>query len=145
MNIADTLARSIVTDASDAIIATDREGVICLWNAGAERIFGYTASEAVGRSLDIIIPEGLRERHWRGFRHVMDTGDSHYGAGDLLSVPGIRKNGQRVSLEFSIVALKDAQGEIAGLAAIMRDVTKRFEEVRSLKAELAAAKGGERR
>ncbi|CAG9180896.1 PAS domain-containing protein [Cupriavidus pinatubonensis] len=74
----------------------------------------------------------------------MDTGDSHPGTGDLLSVPGIRKSGQRVSLEFSIVALKDAHGEVAGLAAIMRDVTKRFEEVRSLKAELAAAKRGER-
>ncbi|MFC4523737.1 PAS domain-containing protein [Cupriavidus pinatubonensis] len=144
MNTADTAVRAIVADASDAIIATDREGVIRLWNAGAERIFGFTVSEAVGRSLDIVIPEGLRERHWRGFQHVVDTGDSHYGAGDFLAVPRIRKNGQRVSLDLSSVALRDAHGEIAGLATIMRDVTRGFEEVRSLQDELAAAKGGER-
>jgi len=88
--------------------------------------------------LDLIIPENLRARHWEGFRHVMATGTSRYGHGDLLSVPGLNKNGQRISVEFTIVMLRDGD-QITGTVAVMRDVTKRFEEVRELKRKLAAA------
>jgi PAS domain S-box-containing protein len=84
-------------------------------------------------------PGGLRARHWEGFHRVLAIGESHYGTGDLLSVPGIRKDGQRISLEFTIVPLKDEQGQVHGLAAVMRDVTSRFEEIRSLKKKLAEA------
>jgi PAS domain S-box-containing protein len=110
-----------------------------VWNPGAERIFGHRADEALGHSLDLIIPEGLRARHWEGFRRVMATGESHYGEGDLLSVPGLCKEGQRISLEFTIVPLKDQQGRMLGTAAVMRDVTPRFEEIRGLKQKLAEA------
>ena len=139
MDNVDALGRSILAGESDAIIATDREGTIRFWNPGAERIFQYPSAEAVGQSLDIIIPERLRARHWEGYRRVMQTGESRYDRGDLLAVPGTRKDGARISLEFTIVPLKDAQGRIAGIAAVMRDVTKRFEEIRALKQKLAAA------
>ncbi|AWM87116.1 PAS domain-containing protein [Microvirga sp. 17 mud 1-3] len=139
MDISRLAADAILSAATDAVVATDRDGIIQVWNPGAKRIFGYRADEARGQSLDLIIPERLRPRHWVGFRRIMATGESHYGEGDLLSVPGLRKDGQRISLEFTIVPLKDAQGQMHGLAAVMRDVTSRFEEIRGLKNKLAEA------
>ncbi len=138
MDLTRLVADAILSAAADAVVATDRDGIIRVWNPGAVRIFGHHADEALGQSLDLIIPERLRARHWEGFRHVMATGASHYGESDLLSVPGIRKDGQRISLEFTIVPLKDAQGHMHGIAAVMRDVTSRFEEIRSLQQKLAA-------
>lgn len=131
------LFESIVRNAADAIVYADKDGIIRFWNGGAERIFGYAASEAVGQSLDLIIPERLRARHWDGYRQVMKTGTSRYGAGDLLSVPGQKKNGERVSLDFTIVPLRDAAGEMTGMAAILRDVTQRFNEIKALKDQVA--------
>ena len=131
----DQLARTIVTDAADAIVYADRDGAIGFWNRGAERIFGYTEHEALGQSLDIIIPEALRARHWAGFEATMRTGQSRYGAGDLLAVPGQRKDGTRISLEFTIVPIRDRAGALAGIAALMRDVTTRFNELKALRAE----------
>lgn len=119
------LCRRIVEGAADAIIFADREGVIHLWNAGAEAIFGYRAEEALGQALDLIIPPSLRERHWEGYRKVMATGASRYGR-RLLSVPALRKDGERISLEFSILLLKDPGGEVSGAVAILRDVTERW-------------------
>src|SRR6201982_3281440 len=93
----------LVSGMSDAIVYADAEGVIRVWNRGAARIFGFAEAEAVGRSLDIIIPENLRERHWQGFRATMRTGQSRYSDGQLLSVPAVRKDGTRISVEFTIV------------------------------------------
>ncbi len=138
MNLSDQLGTALLTSSSDAIVATNREGRITFWNPGAERIFGFAADEAVEQSLDLIIPENLRARHWEGFHHVMKTGVSRYGDGDLLSVPGLAKDGRRISVEFTIVMLRDETG-IAGTVAVMRDVTKRFEEVRELRRKLAEA------
>jgi PAS domain S-box-containing protein len=106
---------------------------------GAERIFGYASADAIGRSLDIIIPERLRKRHWDGYRHVIASGESRYGEGDILAVPGMKQDGTRVTIEFTIVPLRDGAGALTGLAAIMRDVTERFEEMRALKQKLAEA------
>ena len=142
MDIRQALAHAVLTACGDAIIATDRDGVIRFWNPGAERIFQFRAEEALGQSLDLIIPERLRARHWEGYRGFMATGQSRYGAGDLLAVPGVRKDGTRVSLEFTVVALKDAGGRIEGVAALMRDVTARFDETRELRRKLAALSGG---
>jgi PAS domain S-box-containing protein len=139
MNTLSGLGDAILATASDAIIATDRGGKVTFWNAGAVRIFGFGAAEALGQSLDLIIPENLRDRHWRGYDRVMSTGESRYGHGDLLSVPGLTKDGRRISVEFTIVLLKDEQGRPTGTAAILRDVTVRFEETRKLKRELAEA------
>jgi PAS domain S-box-containing protein len=131
------LVEALLATASDAIIATDHTGNINFWNPGAVRIFGFTADEAIGRSLDLIIPDNLRARHWTGFNRVMETGKSHYGQGDLLSVPALAKGGQRISVEFTIVMLKDEHDHPIGTAAILRDVTRQFEENRKLKRQLA--------
>jgi PAS domain S-box-containing protein len=139
MNIPSGLGDALLGSGSDAIVATDRQGLITFWNPGAARIFGFTAGEAVGRSLDLIIPENLRARHWSGFRQTMESGTSRYGHGDLLSVPGLTKDGRRISVEFTIVLLRSGTQAVAGTVAVMRDVTKRFEELRELKRRLAQA------
>jgi PAS domain S-box-containing protein len=136
-NFSDLLARSLLLTRSDAITAADRDGIIRFWNHGAERIFGHVEDDAVGRSLDLIIPERLQKRHWDGYRRTMETGKSRYGEGDLLSVPALHKNGSTISVEFTVIPLKDESGNMIGMAAIMRDVTKRFEEMRALKRRLA--------
>ncbi len=124
--------RQIVEGSPDAVILGDREGVIRIWNAGAEAIFGFTAEEAIGRSMDLIIPERLRARHWDGYDKVMVTGKSRYGSGDLLAVPALRKDGSTISIEFTIQMLKDEHGAILGPVAIIRDVTKRFQREKEL-------------
>lgn len=130
---------SLIRDAPDAIVYADEAGVIRFWNRGAERIFGFAAAEAVGQSLDIIIPETLRARHWEGYDQVMRTGVSRYSSGDVLAVPGLRKDDSRISLEFTVVPLRDDEGRMRGIAAILRDVTKRFGEIKELRRQLAAA------
>jgi len=135
----DRFAIALLTSMPDAVVYSDAEGLIQFWNKGAETIFGYTADEAVGQSLDIITPENLRKRHWDGYEKTMQTGVTRYGAGDLLAVPAIRKDGSRLSTEFTIVPFKDDAGKMLGIAAVMRDVTKRFEEMRALRKAAAAA------
>jgi PAS domain S-box-containing protein len=131
------LGDTILNTASDAILAADRQGVIRFWNRGAMRIFGFTAEEAIGASLDLIIPERLRKRHWEGYERVMATGETRYGAGDLLAVPAVAKGGRQISVEFTVILLLDKERQVTGMAAILRDVTSRFEELRRLKRELA--------
>jgi PAS domain S-box-containing protein len=131
------LCQRIVEDAPDAIIFADREGVIRLWNAGAQAVFGHRPEEALGQTLDLIVPERLRARHWEGFHRVMATGVTRYGR-ELLAVPAIGKDGGRISVEFSIVMLRDTAGEPLGIAAILRDVTERWQEQRRLRQRLAA-------
>lgn len=133
------LAHAIL-DAPDAVIYSDREGVIRFWNGGAERLFGFSAEEALGQSLDIIIPERLRERHWTGYDETMKTGRSRYGEGDLLSVPALHKEGKRISVEFTVAMVKSDDGTVEGIAAVMRDNTARFEEMKQLR-KLAAKAG----
>jgi PAS domain S-box-containing protein len=133
------LYRRIVEEAPDAIIYADREGLVRLWNAGAATIFGFSADEALGQSLDLIIPERLRQRHWDGYHKVMATGETRYGPGELLAVPALRKDGTRISVEFSIAMLRDDRGALLGIAAILRDVTARWERDRALRQQLAAA------
>jgi PAS domain S-box-containing protein len=135
-------AERLVSGMSEALVFADADGVIRLWNRGAVRVFGFTETEALGRSLDIIIPEGLRPRHWHGYWATMQTGQSRYGDGQLLSVPAVRKDGARISVEFTIVPFTDDAGRMTGIAAIMRDSTARFEELRTLRKELAARPAG---
>ncbi|GGF59192.1 hypothetical protein GCM10007301_18660 [Azorhizobium oxalatiphilum] len=144
MAVEEHVARALLDSAADAVVASDAEGLITVWNAGAERIFGFAPQEALGQSLDIMIPEPFRARHWEGYHHTVSTGESRYGAGDLLAVPGLCKDGRRISIEFTIVLMKDAAGVVTGMASTIRDVSKRFEETRTLKkrvAELEKATG----
>lgn len=136
---ADKFCRKLVADAPDAIIYADADGLVRFWNAGAERIFGFSQLEALGQSLDIIIPEKLRKRHWDGYARTIRTGVTRYGAGDILAVPAVRKDGRRISVEFTILPFTGREGQVIGIAAILRDVSIRFREMKDLREKLAAA------
>jgi PAS domain S-box-containing protein len=128
---------TLVRNAPDAIVYADEDGVIRFWNRGAERVFGFAEAEALGNTLDLIIPESLRGRHWQGYAATMTSGVTRYGAGEILAVPAMHKDGRRISIEFTILPFRDRTGRMQGIAAILRDVTARFEEVRALRRQLA--------
>ena len=107
------ILKQIFAGSGDAIVFADRDGKIRLWNGGAERIFGYGESEALGSTLDLIVPERFRDRHWEGYHRVVETGETQYGD-RLLSVPGIRRDGGRISLEFTVVLIKGDEGQVEG-------------------------------
>ena len=130
------LYQQIIEGAQDAIVFADKEGIIRLWNSGAEAIFGYSEEEAIGETLDLIVPEKLREKHWEGYSKVMETGVTQYGS-DILAVPALKKDDSRLSVEFTIVLLKNDSGKPIGTAAIMRDVTERWQKEKELKKRLA--------
>lgn len=130
--------RQLVEGAGDAIMVCDAAGAIVLWNPAAERIFGFTEAEALGRSLDLIIPERQRQRHWDGYHKTMDTGITRYGA-DLLRVPALHKDGRTLSIAFTVSMLFSPQRQVSGIVAIVRDETARFAEERKLRARLLEA------
>ncbi len=136
------LSTEILALAPDAILYADRDGNIRLWNTGAERIFGYSAAEALGQSLDLIIPEKLRQRHGDGFHKTMATGETRYGT-DMLAVPAMHKDGSRVSVEFTIVLLQDDNGQPRGVAAILRDVTAQRQKEKVLQERIAELEAGQ--
>ncbi len=129
----DDLLRRILEGSPDAVLVSDRKGEIRGWNGAAERIFGFTAAEAMGASMDLIVPERLRGRHWDGWGHVMESGVTRYGGGQLLAVPALHKDGRQLSVEFSIQLLKDGAGRIEWVVAVFRDVTERFQRDKALK------------
>jgi PAS domain S-box-containing protein len=128
-----SLYQRIVEEMPEAVIVSDRTGAIILWNRGAETMFGHSVAEAVGQSLDLIIPDRFRARHWEGYHTVMATGVTRYGQ-ELLAVPAIRKDGRRISIEFSIALLRDDSGAPQGAVAIIRDVTARWEREHAARA-----------
>lgn len=130
------LYRAIAEGSPDAFIFADRDGIIRLWSLAAERLFGFTAAEALGRSLDLIIPENLRARHWEGYRRVMATGVTAYGS-RLLSAPALRRDGSRISTEFSMTLLSAGNGPVYGSGAILRDVSERWAREKNLRTRLA--------
>jgi PAS domain S-box-containing protein len=132
------LFRWIVESMPEAVVYSDREGIIRLWNRGAEAIFGYSQEDALGHTLDLIIPERWRARHWEGYRTVMLTGVTRYGQ-ELLAVPASRSDGTRISIEFSIILPTDRDGKVLGAVAIVRDVTTRWKQEQALRKRLAAA------
>jgi PAS domain S-box-containing protein len=136
----DWLCENIVDLSPIAIVVGDREGMVRLWNAGAEAMFGWTAEEAIGKSMEMIIPEKHRPRHWEGYDRVMETGVTKYGR-NLLAVPALTKDGRRISIEFNVVLLKDSEGRVLGIAASMQDVTARWERDKALRARLAELEG----
>ena len=121
---------------ADAVVACDAKGAIVVWNAAAERMFGYTRSEALGQSLDLIIPERLRGRHWEGYDKTMATGITKYGH-DVLRVPAVDKAGKSLSIAFTVAMLFSADQNVAAIAAVIRDETSRFNEDRALRKRLA--------
>jgi PAS domain S-box-containing protein len=130
------LCENILEQMSTAIIFGDRDGIVRLWNAGAEAMFGWSAEEAIGKSMDMIIPEKHRSRHWEGYSRVMQTGVTKYGQ-SVLAVPALTKDGRRISIEFNIALLKDADGRVLGAAASVQDVSARWERDKVLRTRLA--------
>ena len=130
----DRLGGTLLAHGPDAVIHADRDGAIRFWNAAATRIFGFTAEEALGQSLDIIIPERLRRRHWDGYHHMMATGLSQHPPEELLSVPAQTKAGQALSIQFTVTPVRDEHGQVAGIAAVLRDATATFRELKRLRA-----------
>ncbi|AZP21467.1 PAS domain S-box protein [Streptomyces aquilus] len=128
----------MAAQAPDGIVIIDGDGLIRYWNQGAERIFGFSAADVDGRSLDVIIPEKHRKRHWDGFQGAMDRGTSKYGEADLLNVPALAADGRRISIEFSVVMLPAADGDMY-CGAVIRDVTARRERERELMRRRAEA------
>lgn len=135
----DWLAQAVVREAPEAIVVCDPSGTIVLWNGGAERIFGYAADEALGENLDLIIPEKQRARHWAGYEKTMATGVTKYGDAELLKVPATHRDGRRLSIEFSVALLRDDEGKIVGIMAVIRDSTERWAADRELKLRLNEA------
>ena len=136
------LCRRIVDTAGDAVIFADRDGIIRLWNRAAEGIFGYTGAEAVGQSLDLIIPERQREPHWKGYGRVMLDGVTKYGS-EALAVPAVTKDGERISIEFTINLLRDGDGKVLGPVAVVRDVTARWVREKEMRQRLAFLEAGQ--
>jgi PAS domain S-box-containing protein len=120
----------------DAIVVSDASGAINLWNPAAERIFGFTQAEALGNSLDLIIPERLRERHWAGYGKTMASGETRY-AHDVLRVPAVHKDGRPLSIAFTVGLLYGPQRAVKGIVAVIRDETTRFAEERNLRKRMA--------
>jgi PAS domain S-box-containing protein len=127
---------SFVHAAGDAIIAVGNDGKIILWNPAAERVFGFTAADAVGQSLDLIIPERFRERHWNGFHHVMQSGQTRYGS-EVLRVPALHKDGRALSIAFTVALVKSSDSQTNSIVAVVRDETQRWNEERELRRKLA--------
>jgi PAS domain S-box-containing protein len=120
----------------DAIVISDASGAITLWNPAAERMFGFSREEALGQSLDLIIPERLRGRHWEGYEKTMATGETRYGH-DLLRVPATHKDGRSLSIAFTVALLHAPDKTVTGIVAVIRDETARFTEDRNLRKRLA--------
>ncbi len=128
--------QQLVQVAGDAIVVCDPDGVITLWNPAAQFMFGFSPDEALGQSLDLIIPERLRARHWEGYRKTMETGQTRYGH-DVLRVPGVHKDGRSMSISFTVALLYSQERKITGIASIIRDETAKFNEDRALRKRLA--------
>ena len=126
----------LVSVIGDAVVVSDAGGSITLWNAAAERMFGFTEQEALGQSLDLIIPQRLQQRHWDGYRKTMETGRTRYG-NDVLKVPAVHKDGRALSIAFTVALLHSADGALTGIAAVIRDETSRFQEDRNLRKRIA--------
>lgn len=126
----------LVAAIGDGVVISDADGRIVTWNPAAERIFGFSEAEALGETLDLITPERHRRRHWEGYAKTMRTGETRYGT-SLLKVPALHKDGRALSIAFTVALLHGADGEVTGIAAVIRDETERFQEERSLRRRVA--------
>ena len=127
---------ALVAAIGDAVMVCDAHGAILLWNPACERMFGHTEAEVLGKTMDLIIPERLRKRHWEGYEKTMATGITKYGH-DVLRVPAIDKQGNSLSIAFTVAMLYGADGKVNAIASIIRDETSRFAEERALKKRVA--------
>ncbi len=134
--VTDAVLADLVHGLADAVLLADVDGTITFWNPAAERLFGWTAADALGQRLDLIIPERLRARHWAGWQHVVESGETQYGD-RLLEVPAAHRDGRRMSIAFTVSLLRDADQRISAIAAVVRDDTARWQERREQRDEIA--------
>jgi PAS domain S-box-containing protein len=130
--------RGLVETSTDAIISANEEGRITLWNKAAEKIFGYSEGEALGKPLTLIMPEEYRERHGRGFKHYLETGETRV-IGKTVELEGLRKDGTKFPLELSLSDMRRDERHI--FTAVIRDITERkglVEEIKQHHEELKA-------
>jgi PAS domain S-box-containing protein len=129
---ADIDLNALVNAIGDAVVVSDAQGQVIVWNPAAERLFGFSEAEAMGQSMDMIIPERLRKRHWEGFDKSMATGTTRYGH-DVLRVPAVDKAGRALSIAFTVAMLFGPDGKVSAIASVIRDETNRFAEERALR------------
>jgi PAS domain S-box-containing protein len=127
---------ALVAAIGDAVMVCDAQGVIVLWNPGCERMFGHSQAEVLGQSMDLIIPERLRKRHWEGYDKTMASGITKYGH-DVLRVPALHKDGSQLSIAFTVAMLHSPDGKVSAIASVIRDETSRFNDERALRKRLA--------
>ena len=127
--------KQLVEAVGDAVVASDASGAITLWNPAAQRMFGFTEEEALGQSLDIIIPQRQQQRHWDGYQKTMATGQTKYG-NDVLRVPAVHKGGHGLSIAFTVALLYTPDKKVSAIVAVIRDETARFAEDRNLRKRL---------
>ncbi len=127
--------RQLVEAMGDAVMVSDASGAITLWNPACERMFGHTEAEALGKSLDMIIPQRQQQRHWDGYAKTMETGVTKYG-NDTLRVPAMHKDGHTLSIAFTVAMLHGPDGKVSGIAAVVRDESARFAQDRELRKRL---------
>ena len=127
--------KQLVEAVGDAIVAADASGSIILWNPAAQHLFGFTESEALGKSLDIITPQRQQKRHWDGYHKTMATGKTKYG-NDVLRVPAVHKDGRMLSIAFTVALLHSPDQRVSAIVAVIRDETSRFAEEQNLKKRL---------
>ena len=132
--------QQLVGSVGDAIVASNADGAITLWNPAAERMFGHTEVEAMGNSLDLIIPQRQQQRHWDGYHKTMQTGVTRYG-NDVLRVPALHKDGHTLSIAFTVALLHSPDGKISAIVAVIRDETSRFNEDRNMRKRLSELEG----
>ena len=133
----DDVLAELMRGLADAVLIADPAGRIMFWNAGAERLFGWSAGEAIGQSLDLIIPERLRARHWDGWNQTVRTGVTKYGD-TLLEVPAQGRDGRKMSIAFTVSLLTDRDsGAVSAVAAVLRDDTERWQQRREQRDEIA--------
>ena len=134
------LFEAIVEKIPDAVIFVDRDGVVRVWNPGAEAVFGFRANETLGQSVDLIIPERLRAGHWEGFRRAIDNGKTRYG-NQVRTTRSIHKDGRKLYVDLSFGLVTDASGAVVGAVAVGRDCSERYESERALRDQIAALGG----
>jgi len=127
--------KQLVEAVGDAIVVSGADGAITLWNPAAERMFGHSESEALGQSLDLIVPQRQQQRHWDGYHKTMATGITRYGS-DVLRVPAVHKDGHMLSIAFTVALLHSADRKVSAIVAVIRDESARFTQERELKKRL---------
>ena len=121
-----TIAQAALAPGPHAVISADRDGIIREWNETAERIFSHNADDAIGQTLDLVIPAEERADHWRNYRRVMATGVLNYRPDHVLDVEGLRRDGTRVMLDVALISIRDEAGRLVGITAIMRQADRDF-------------------